>query len=313
METTMRMEKEDTRMQAQITIGEPIGLGHGKIDGGTLSAESANELAEQVTEHLVSVDKMAPSTCIDGRPCGECMDGSPTEARPSVAGGGLLTAYAAAELTGWFEDDNLSTTGRLRNVGEYLGALQFKFGAHCDEGSVEKNFTAVADDGSSHPKIGCGADDLLVEILQQPYEHSDEVTALTAAVLSDGYDERYMHFVNDSEVAQHIADWNPTDLIDVLGAETANNIEILKGAHAEVAVVFNFLPDTTVDRDAFVADTGEQVFVVDMWYINKLAKAMARGPEMVAQEQQLKHAMVAYQVATYLTLCNGSQRPIFLK
>ena len=60
-------------------------------------------------------------------------------------------------------------------------------------------------------------------------------------------------------------------------------------------------------------ETGNQVFVVDMWYIDKLARALAAGrPDAVEMYSKLKHHMVAYQVATYLALCDGTQRPAIL-
>ena len=312
METVMRTNEDETCMP-EITFGEPLGLGHGTIDGGILSHEGTQELVEQVKEHLVAVDPNAPSTCIDGRPCGSCMDGGSSQARPSVAGGGLLTAYAAAELIGWFENDLNSSAERLRNVGDFLKAKQFKFGAHCDESAVKKGFKIVTGDGKEIPKTGCGADDRLVEIIVQPHENSGEVSALTAAILDYEFNKDYMQFMSKEQVTSHTADWNPKQVIDNLGSETANNIEILQGEHSEVAVVFNYIENTTIDRDAFVATTGKQVFVVDMWYLAKLARAMARGTQITTQEKKLQHAMAAYQVATYLTLCNGSQRPIFVK
>jgi hypothetical protein len=83
----------------------------------------------------------------------------------------------------------------------------------------------------------------------------------------------------------------------------------LVGNHGEELVIFNYLEGTTIDRDALVHDTGKQVFIVDMWYIDKLAKRMAEGrPDAVAMFESLQHAMVAFQVATYLALCNGTHR-----
>lgn len=321
MEAYMKSIEDSALMNITSVVAEPIGIGYGNIDGGKLSSESAQKLAENVTEHMVNVDPLAPSTCIDGRPCVELMNGSATGPRASVAGGGLLTAFAAAELAGWLENDDSKTSARLRNVSEYLQALGFAFGAHCDQRAVENDFIArdadgnatVNDSGDTLAATGCGADDKLVQILEQPYAHSAEVFNLTAAILGEDFDAGFTKFVSGEVVARRMADWNPKDLIDSVGGESSGNIEILSGQHAELAVVFNLVENTTLDRDAFVRDTGKQVFVVDMWYLDKLAKAMARGPEMVNQQKLLKHAMVAYQVGTYLTLCNGSQRPIFLK
>jgi hypothetical protein len=45
-----------------------------------------------------------------------------------------------------------------------------------------------------------------------------------------------------------------------------------------------------------------------------LATALAQGrPDAVAMRSKLKHAMTAFQVSTYLTLCDGSHRPVIVK
>lgn len=100
----------------------------------------------------------------------------------------------------------------------------------------------------------------------------------------------------------------------LLGLISADATEILQsaedptGGHNEIMVILNFNENTTIDRDRLIADGNPQVLVVDVWYIDKLARAMARGPEAVQQYESLVHAMMAYQVATYITLCNGKHR-----
>jgi hypothetical protein len=77
--------------------------------------------------------------------------------------------------------------------------------------------------------------------------------------------------------------------------------------HTEIALVVNNIEDTTIDRDGFFKQTGNQLFKLDMWYLKLAAKAMASGPHAEQQYSSLLNAMVAYQVATYIKLCNGSQ------
>ena len=298
-------------MDVTTVVLDPVKVGFGTINGGELSPESAQELAEQVKEHLVEVDPASPSSCIDGRSCNECMDGQPPEPRPSVAGGALVTAYAAAELTGWLgHDEGSNSTQRLGRINKLLAAEGIKSGSHCDRGSVESNFI---DPATGKAKTGCGADDKFTEIIAQPYEHPAETFAIVQVVMGEEFDQEMVKFEDKDTVAARVEGWQPTDVIEALGADTGNAIEILEGKHEEVAVVFNFRDGTTVDRDSFVKDTGEQVFVVDVWYIEKLAKALATGPDAVEQYKRLKHAMVAYQASTYLTLCDGSQRPIVVQ
>ena len=82
--------------------------------------------------------------------------------------------------------------------------------------------------------------------------------------------------------------------------------------HREMMVVFNYEENTTIDRDAYFKATGKQVFVVDVWYLRKLANYMATGTEAETQASDLYHAMLAYQLATYVTLCDGSHRAAIL-
>jgi len=119
---------------------------------------------------------------------------------------------------------------------------------------------------------------------------------------------------------ERVAGWNPAAVIDAIGNEAA--VEVLDSDHAnhapnhghrEFGVLVNYVDGTSLDRDGFTADTGEQVFVIDMWYIDKLANALATGPNATEQYEQLREAMVSYQVATYLTLCDGSQQALIAK
>ena len=68
-----------------------------------------------------------------------------------------------------------------------------------------------------------------------------------------------------------------------------------------------------MDRDSLVQETGKQVFTIDMWYIDTLARAMAQGrPDAPVMFEKLRHAMAAFQVATYLTLCDGTHHPVIV-
>lgn len=294
-------------MGVQIRVDEPLGVGSGSIDAGEISAEHGQELAKAAKEHLVRVSPEAPSCCIDGRKCAECMDGGATEPRPSVAGGALITAYGAAELTGWFSSAAGSAEEKLAEVQAVLEGRDIVLGGHCDEKARANNFI---NEETGEPKTGCGADDALPAILTKLFTDTETVCALTQALLDRDYDAGLMAFERPE-----VKGWDPRKVLAITNAQQkGRGTEVLAGAHAEKLVVFNYVPDTTVDRDAFVADTGEQVFVVDMWYIDKLATALAAGrPDVEEIRGKIRHAMVAYQVATYLVLCNGTQRPAFLR
>lgn len=295
-----------------VTIGDPIGVGYGAINAEGMDVDAAaQELVTEVEDYLREVAEDAPSSCIDGRKCVACMDGSCSEPRPGVAGGGLISAYAAAELVGWFADDATDSSERLRLVYDFLASQGVAIGAHCDQGAIEAEFKG---------KTGCGANDNLPKILHMLHENKAVVDQFTRVVLEKDYATENTIYVPQDVLDERHKGWKPETMIDEVGTKAGeHSIEILESDHTpthghhELAVVFNNVENTTVDRDALYDATGKQVFDVDVWYLRKLAKAMATGPDAENQEKQLLHGMVAYQVATYLTLCNGSQRPIFVK
>lgn len=300
------------KVDVQVSVGDQVGVGMGKIHAGEVAPDHEAGLAEAVESHMVGVDPNVPSCCIDGRHCVHTMHGTATEPRASVAGGALTTAFAGAELAGWFGDDTSNTQQRLGRVNRLLRAAGIKPGTHVDEAGVANEFV---DPVTGLPATGCGAADKFPIIMQTVHEQAGTVHELTAAILGDGYQAEALQLAPTVNT-ERFADWRPTDIVDACGNDTENNVEILESddtpthGHREIAVVVNYRENTTLDRDVFVDDTGEQVFVVDMWYIDKLAKTLATGPKADEQYQQLRHAMVAYQVATYLALCDGSQRLI---
>lgn len=314
-------------MHAEITIGHTVdeilkdlthggndesAVATGTINGGELSDQGAAELAPEIQKHMVAVDPNAPSCCIDGRPCVRTLAGAPTAPRPSVSGGALTTAYAAAELTNWFgSNDSEDTAARRGCVNQLLRANGIVPGAHCDELAVENHFE---NPDTKTYETGCGAGDKLKQIIQKVYENKAATVKLLKPLMGTGYNENYTRFEGETAFQNKTKQWDPRYIIDAVGDSTA--IEVLASkygepnhGHREVAVLFNYQENTTLDRDAFTRETGEQIFTVDMWYIDNLAKALAEaGGKTSVEYERLKHAMVAYQVGTYLVLCDGSQR-----
>lgn len=301
-----------------VAVVGKIGVGHGKINGGDLDAAHSDELADAAREHIVEVEADTPGCCIDGRTCMHTMSGAETTPRAAVAGGPLVTAYAGAELVGWFgNDDNGTATNRLGRVNTVLQSNGVKPGGHVDQSAVESSF---ADRTSGLPKTGCGANDRFVEIMALIQNQPELIRSITQTLLGEEYDASAMGFLPESAFVPVIADWDPRTVVEALGAETEDNVEILQSdpgspthGHHEALLVANYRENTTMDRDAFTEATGEQAFKLDMWYLDKIAKVLAGGPHADTQYVALKHAMTAYQAATYLTLCDGSQTLVVAK
>jgi len=302
-EDYLMLEKPD------VTMGEPIGAGYGAINAGEHDQEHLDFLAEKARDHLVAVSPDAPSCCIDGRTCVHTLANGETSPRPSVAGG-PVTAYAAAELTGLLGDDDGTPAERFTRVIELLNNAGLPTGNHIDETAEACGFA----DG----KTGCGAADRFLENLGHVSEDREAVLGVVSQLLGGAYDADHTTFTDNGSLMDRNADWNSVTAVNVLAVRDQTSIEVLQSddtpthGHNEVFVAFNYVENTTIDRDAYVAETGAQLFDVDMWYIDKMARALASGPDADAMYDRLRHAMVAYQVGTYLTLCNGTQRPLLL-
>lgn len=309
MEKAMQ-EKDLLMVQTQVIIGDRIGAGHGDITAAEHDEQELNELADAVRQNLVTVDPSAPSCCIDGRHCLHTKANAETTARPSVAGGGAVTAFAAAELVGWFGASEGTTQDRFTRVDKLLNAAGLPTGGHTDKKAEDAQYP--------NGRTGCGANDRLLGNIGYAINDTETTEYIAEQLLGQEYDVAYMKFRPNEEIQARNSDWNAVAAVTTIEDRDASAVEVLYSdespthGHEEVFVVFNYNADTTVDRDALVEQTGEQAFVIDMWYIDKMAKALATGPEATSQEHALKHAMVAYQIGTYLSLCDGKQRPLIL-
>ncbi len=290
---------------AVLVIGDKIGVGGGAIDAGEHGEHEIAELGDAVKRHRVPVGPDVPMCCIDGRCALHTLDGGQTSPRPSVAGG-PVTAYAAAEMVNWFGTPEGTLGERYDRIVSVLNAASIKTGNHVDKRSVDSDFKGNA--------TGCGANDKLSQNVTNVLQNIDAVSGFIAPLMGDNFSASSMAF----NVQVNLTAWNPMDGLNSLRQRDASTVEVLQSdespthGHREVLVVFNMIEGTTIDRDALFNETGKQVFVVDVWLINKMAHALASGPHADVMERDLQHAMLSYQVGTYLSLCNGSQRPAVL-
>lgn len=302
-----------------VVVGEPLGVGNGHISAGNLGYNEAVEFAGKIKDkYLVKVSPDAPGCCIDGRCALHTMAGpeSRPEPRPSVSGGPLFTAFGAAEMVpGFYGDKSAQTSlGRLDEVKGLLEARGIKLGGHVTNAAAQNGFKNPKTGAS---QTGCGLNDEFKQVMTKPATEKKFVDDTTALLMGEQFNPAAMTFRGEDEITTRIADYDSRKALDVLLGEEGGNaegVEVLDGQHGEILVVFNYVEGTTVDRDRLVQETGKQVFVVDMWYIKKLAAAMAAGrPDAEEMSVKLEHAMVAFQVATYPALCDGTHRPVILK
>lgn len=314
----------DTISMRHITIGEPLSKGDGHISAAGFDYRQSVELGNTINDrYLVDVDPDAPACCIDGRCALHTMAGEGTAlgVGPHISGGPLFTAFGAAELVpGYYGDKSAAASlGRLEEVKATLLAANIKLGAHVSEGAVRNGFKNPVTGAS---QTGCGLNDGFKDVMDKPAAEKQFVDDTTALLMGTSFNADAMRFNAKGDIENRVSDYDPYKALNTFLGEERNygGVEVLGGEHGEKLVVFNYHEGKTVDRDALVRDTGKQVFIVDMWYLDKLATAMAAGrPDAVdtpagpGMITRLTHAMVAFQVATYLALCDGSHRPVILK
>lgn len=307
----MPVLNEVVREAVSYTITPELGVGFGKIKAEKMTDSSAREFAEQVTRNLVVVDLDAPSNCIDGRKSVGLISGDISEVRPSLAGGAGVSCWIANELLS--ADSIVLDTPDVSyaNTFKVLETKGKKVGGHCDSAAFKNSF--------EEGKTGCGAADRAKDIVSNIPNEPDFVSSTTKALLGQSYDASSMKkIVNGASILaakQRLEDWHGADMLRPVKHDHSRT-EILAAehnethGHSEQAVIFNYLPNTSFDRDQFVETTGKQAFAVDMWYIKELATTL--GNNSPQKTKEYLHALTAYQVATYITLCNGSHRAIIL-
>ncbi len=318
MSERMTYIEQETVQDISVNLSGPIGVGEGSIHTD-ITAEQAEKLAALLPKYLVEVADDAPGCCIDGRGCEACLDGEATEARYSVAGGPLVLAYAMAELTGWFgQHAPDSTEQKLGMLKDILGATGITVGAHVDQIAVASNYIK---EKTGLPTTGCGADDKAPDaaltslgIASSAVGGDETAVALHEAFLGEDFQTvQLSEYASADSVSAGFKNWDPRVALRVVKDEDPHAVEVLEAdesptyGHAEALVVAVKIPGKTVDQKALLRDTGQQVFVVDVPYIKRIAEALATGPHTIEQVATLFHAGVSYHLGVYAVLCDGSQ------
>lgn len=282
----IEQDNKGERMPAKITITEPFGIGFGAIIAEELTETQAMHEAAEIEQYRVNVETSALAICIDVR-FGKFLG-------PKIAGG-FKTLQVAAKAVGY----------RLSGKRLYDRATErgFNLGAHVDTSNEAEGFI----NGT-----GCGANDKETDITINFNQNAKTLKDTIKTLIN------FNSVFNDSTYEGTVLSLTTEDkneLKDIVGEKSVESLiddgEGVHG-HTEWVVYFNYVDNTTIDRDAYFKATGKKLFVVDMWYLKKLADAMAEGADEDVQKQSsdLYHAMVAYQVGTYITLCDGSHRGI---
>ncbi len=275
-------------MPAHITITEKIGIGFGAIGAPDMSPEQAETETAEVANFRKAIEWRNPAVCIDGRILADLRKALPLGAH--IAGGAETLLVAAKSVGYHLEGSALLTAAKEKG---------FILGGHDADTNKADNYS----NGT-----GCGACDKCDGNCGLFAQHQTAVEPMMQSLLGGDYDKELFDTLQLKPVTNNLKQFVSEDLIETLHDDG----EGVHG-HREFMVIFNYEEDTTIDRDAYFQATGKQVFVVDMWYIKRLADVMATGVDAERQASELYHAMTAFQVATYLGLCDGEHRAAILQ
>lgn len=260
--------------------------------------------------------------------------------RAKVAGGGLLTSLAMYKAIG---EDLVSPDEDLAYIAKEFARGGVYCGAHTgSHGSSSKKTT----DCGANDRF----DEILLTAVKNREDISEVTQALLAPLHQQPYQPtvlnkdmgNWRHIVMETN---NFARSNGISRLDVIrdgiltaqetlqGDEKASVIKHLGGDHNEIFLVVNYARGMTFSQtqlrqqmtekfSTVDPDSLPQVFALDMWRVDELAHAIACLPEKYSgrnrttMEQQERyeralHAGAAYQVATYMTLTDGSL-PVFV-
>ena len=294
-------------MEFMVTrISDGLGIGEGSISGVSI----ANNVGEDVMQRadaaissssiLVDVgtdDNGAPvddDGCGDGRITKVVMKGREPRRRSlnraKVFGGG--SAMAVADLIGSGEaaDTLVDTFGKAINI---LSEHMIDFGAH------------TAEHVSSEDKSGCGAIDEAPTILNRVIQNQAVITEQLRAlgIAAEGLDVIFENFKTCNDRFANQA-YRGLDVMNLI-VDRGKIVKQLGGAHVEARIILNYVPGKTIDQGLIhsVSDGKVDVFGVDVWRIQDLAKGLHSNDEQA--ELHALQSMLVYTLAVAIVLTKG--------
>lgn len=271
-----------------ISVTEKIGIGFGSIGASEMSQAEAEQEAKEIASFVTNIDRSSPAVCIDGRHLASGEDKLPLGAH--IAGGAETLLVAAKSVDYYLQGKDL--VDRAKELGYVLGG-------HDADSNKEDHY----ENGT-----GCGACDKCDVGCKLLNEHRQDVAPMIQQLMGPDFDKDLYDSLSLVAVEDGIR-----GIVDGSLIETLHDDHEGVHGHREQFVVFNYIEDTTIDRDAYFEQTGKQTFVVDLWYLKRLSNALATSVRADKQAAELYHAMVDFQVAAYLALCDGSHRAAILQ
>jgi hypothetical protein len=287
-------------------------------------------LPTNLDQYIVPADDSAPTRCIDGRILAHWEESHTLQERhlgPKVAGGTAHAALAYRIVDTENLRENLIFEEDIKIVIDRFKKIGIGFGGHIDDHQEGSN-------------TGCGAVDninLILDRLQHP-EPQEQLRGLTQLILGEDYDGSvmmneifgrmlYLDALKPSYMPKENDDPNgeflyKKTIVSTLrqNADTAQDtVPALVGPHHEVALVLNFVANTTFDTDRFSHDNNNeiQVFTWDVWHMYEEAQRLykynmheAISVQQRAIENRMKYltTRTLLAIATLMVLTDGSLR-----
>lgn len=268
----------------------------GAISSNLDEADSAEPKAK-LAQSFVKVDDGAAMRCIDGR------IGQVHKALgPQIAGGGpgfVLAFHFAKQEGSSVVEDFISLWQAHKDLGD-----RFAIGGHID-------------DHSKPPMSGCGAIDKMPQILaaMTAADNQPAIRTYVKAIAGEAYNSSSFNDVTTAiskiDQTKYFKEQGHSyrrELVKEISERSDKEaIEELSGAHKESFVIVNKQPNTTLDKELFVADNQDltQAFNYDFWYVRQLAIRLFPGS--VHQQEIFTITSIIYNVATAMVLTDGTQ------
>lgn len=274
-------------------------------------------------------------------------------ARPGVAGGAGVTGYAAAELTSYFGESVNDVHDKFEKIvdrleADYGGSQVIVAGGHVDADAVANEFSegktgcGAADKFIANlallSRLNATYEDLdgneKTETDEEVQQRLDAVRALTRAVSEqsayyefEGIDQSIDSIINNATdliESSSLGHWSGSIMKESLTKKGEDRLVVLDTSaggvhgHTERKALFSYIENATFDQDKYYDHTketeseGREIFDIDVWHIRDIANKLANSPDET-QASNIFTAGVAFQIATYLGLCDGSHRAFFAK
>ena len=251
----------------------------------SLTPAKLKEIRRQIADFYVPTKLSSSIRCIDGRP-----SKSPTAVPgPQVAGGLPCSALAHHSIK---QTKNIISAILNLTSDNRTGFLA---GAHID-------------DHATGPMCGCGAIDKMPDIIKRISEHSGAIQNFAQTILGDDYIQHVFDKTTGFYSSINTGDFLPRDYRQktiALVEQVRGTVEQVTGPHKEIAIVINFQPHTTFNKDGFAENTKNefQAFNYDYWLSKYMASKIHRNRE---RQREFLTAHAIYNIAAAMVLTDGS-------